>query len=390
MKKDVPRIHLLELSMNGVFHAGVNAGLTEVFGRVFPGAELVFRGGRNHLAALRDRLPEGLSVRTKPWPFFPRVSLRTLPLRDGLGCFYAAAVLWRSAPGDALVFTGLLPLTHRVVSALNRWHRREVFICLHGQLEALLPGSSLRGTKYYFGLHRALLKSDRRSRYLILGEPVWREIALLFSPASRTIVIDHPYDYGSEILAAPRYTLPLRFGQIGTGNRGKGTQRLFELAELLRGEIEAGQVEIHLAGRLDPALKKLDNGLVRYDDRPLPAEAFGRLVAGLHYALFLRGEGEGRGVPSGSFFDAVKAGKPYLSLDHAFVRHYHARVPESGEMCASLPEMAAAIRRIAAEAEAEAERGGETCHQRIAALAALRETLSTERIAVSFRKQLER
>jgi hypothetical protein len=260
---------------------------------------------------------------------------------------------------------------------LNGLFRRTVFVVLHGQMEAFLPNNPLGGTKPYFRLTKPLLKRDAHSRYVVLGEPIYREIASLFSV--RPIVIDHPYDF-EEHIVADEPALPLRLGQIGVGNRGKGTEFLFALAILLRDEIEAGQVEIHLVGRLDPELSAEMNPWVIYHREMLSEEAFAREIARLRYALFLRPAHVGRAVPSGSFFDAVKYGKPFLALDHPFIAHYAARFPGCGTICADTEAIAEAIRqRIATREDAIAQQ---------AAFARARQGLSIEAIAESFLEQI--
>ena len=384
-KRKSPKIRILELSMGGVYHGGVNVGLIEVMARVFPDLDIVFRSERLHAESVKKRKTTDKEVDYSPWRYFPPVSLKTIFFRDAWGCLYGIGEFLRSKKNDVIFITNLLPFAHRWLCFLNRLFRRELFICLHGQLEALLPGSPLGKTKRYFGLHRRILKTDDRSHYIVLGEPVFEEVKSLFSSRSRVIVIDHPYDYDSAPSELPSYALPLRFGQIGTGNSGKGTQRLFELAALLRPEIEARELEFHLIGRLDSRSTPLGNGLVNTSDHSLSDERFRKKIENLHYTLFLRGKDEARGVPSGSFFDAVKVGKPYLSLENGFVAHYHKRFPGTGSLFPTMEEMAKYIRQQIAAVEA----GGFGYDQQVKAFVVMREALSGECIAETFCKQLK-
>jgi glycosyltransferase involved in cell wall biosynthesis len=375
------RILIAELFAGGLCHAGVNSGLIRLSHRIAPERERLFYGERSHLKACRSRL-EGISVRFRPFPFFPATNSKyTLPLRDGLGCLYLLGILCASRRGDTLLVTNLLPFTHWMLFLLNRLFRRTVFIVLHGQMEAFLPNNPLGGTKPYFRLIKPLLKRDARSHYVVLGEPIYREIASLFSVQRRPIIIDHPYDFEVDMAVNEENGFPLRLGQIGVGNRGKGTEHLFALAILLREEIEAGQVEIHLIGRLDPELFGETNPWVIYHRELLTDEAFAREIEKLHYALFLRPAHVGRAVPSGSFFDAVKYGKPFLALDHPFIAHYAARFPECGTICADVDAMAEAIRqRITNQEDTSA---------RQTAFARARQGLSVEAIAESFLEQIK-
>ena len=305
------RIMLAELSMTGVFHAGVNAGFIRLMHEVYPAAALHFVAEKSHAEACRERIG-GLPVRFRRFPFFPKASKWTLPVRDLLGCVYVLWLFLVSRNGDMLFVTNLLPVTHGCACLLNALFRHRLFIALHGQLEAFRPGTPLRFTKPYFRLHGPLFR-----RYVILGEPVYEVVKQLFLADNKPVVIDHPYDYGEET-PPPSLEFPLRFGQIGVGNRAKGTEKLFQLGELLQDEIEAGRVELHLAGRLDPELRPLANRWVKWHAEPLPENEFAQKISGLHYALLLRAAADGCAVASGSFFDSVKYGKPSVkeSLKH--------------------------------------------------------------------------
>ena len=378
---DRHRVLMAELSMTGVFHAGVNAGFIRLMRDVYPDAELHFTAEKSHAEACRKRL-SGVPVRYRKFPFFPKANKFTLPLRDLLGCLHAVRLFGRSRKNDTLFITHLLPLTHGLVWILNGIFRRRLFAVLHGQLEAFRFDTPLRATKHYFRLHGFLFRHDCRTRYVILGEPVYKQAKQWFSPGAKVVVIDHPYDY-DEVTPVPVWEFPLRFGQIGVGNRGKGTEKLFRLGELLQDEIQAGRVELHLVGRLDPALRSVSNRWVNWRVQALSDPDFEREINRLHYTLLLRGAGCGRAVASGSFFDSVKYGKPFLSLDSAFVGHYAGRFPGCGRVYSSVETMAEAIRRIV--------RNGidPEYPARMEALSNARQNLSIQRIAEQFKRQAE-
>lgn len=377
------RIILLELSMSGPFHTGVNSGFVRMLHKLYPDARLVFRAEKKHLESCRRKLAE-IPVNFSPLPFFPEVSLRTLLLRDLLGCLYAAHALIKSRKNDTLFFLNLLPVTHWIVFLLNRLRRRSVYICLHGQLEAYVEGNSLRGTRLYFNLDRPLFRWDRRNRYILLGQPVFDRIGHIFSKNTQTIIIDHPYPYDPMENSPIPYQLPLRLGQVGTGNNGKGSQQLFFLAERLRDYIETGKIEITLAGCMDKALRSLDNGLVRWYDKPLNETEFSKESERLHYHLILRDKTTGQAVASGSFFDSVKAGKPFLSLDNDFVRYYAQHFPGTGTLYPTLDAMAEAIKSLADHIE----NGATEYLRKTEMLKTMREALSPEAIAENFKTQL--
>lgn len=347
------RVLLAELSMTGVYHVGVNAGFIRLIREVYPDAGIHFAAEKSHVDACRKRLP-GEPVYYRKWPVFPHANKWTLPLRDLLGCMYAVWLFSCSKKADRLFITNLLPLTHWCVWMLNGIFRRQLFIALHGQLEAFLSDSPLRLTRPYFRLHGPLFRWDRRTQYVILGEPVYEAVKHLFARKTKVITIDHPYDYANNDMPVLPLEYPLRFGQVGVGNRGKGTENLFRLGELLQDEIESGKVELHLLGRLDPELRAVTNQWIKWSVKLLSEENFATEINRLHYTLLLRDTRCGQAVASGSFFDSIKYGKPYLSLNSPFVRHYAQRFPGSGNVFSAVEEMAEAIREMILDRDEQA------------------------------------
>jgi hypothetical protein len=216
-----------------------------------------------------------------------------------------------------------------------------------------------------------------------LGEVVYQQTSHLFSSSSRTIIIDHPYHYNS-FLKPPAYDYPLKMGQIGVGDHGKGTHLIFELAEKLQHYIQSGKLELLIIGPLNPKLHAYTNGFVTYFNEPLSSADFSEKISHLHYALFFRDSTQGVGVASGSFFDAVKYKKPFMSLQNPFIQHYAARFPGTGSICESLADMAEKIEYIIGNMDL-------SYHQYVIStknMAQMQSALSIHSIAEQFRQQL--
>ena len=330
--------------MTSVFHTAVNAGFIRWMHEKNPEANVYFFSESSHAETCKELLAYQ-EVKFNIFPFFPQASKFTLLIRDWLGGLYAAYLFFISKKNDILFITNLLPISHWCIFILNVFYRRKLYIALHGQLEALLPDTPLGLTKTYFRLHGPLLKWDIRSQYVVLGKPVYENTKELFSTDTQVIVIDHPYESGKK-MPPPPLKFPLRFGQIGSGNRGKGTEKLFRLGELLYKEIEDGLLELHLVGRLDPELRHLVNPWVKWYEKPLSESYYCMEISKLHHALFLRDAKTGRAVPSGSFFDAIKYGKSFLSLKHPYIEYYIDNLSSCGTICTSVEEMADEIRKL--------------------------------------------
>lgn len=331
--------------MGGVFHTSVNVGFIQWMHSRHPNAHLYFYAECSHVANCMKRT-KNQHINYRKFPFSFPINKFTLIIRDLSGCLYVICVLFHANKQDIIFITNLLPLTHWCAYVLNKFAHRNLHIALHGQLEAILPDSTLGLTGPYFKLHGYILRQDRQNRYVVLGTPVYEAIKNHLGIDTQVIIMDHPYAPVTRESFTSFPKTPLRLGQIGVGNRGKGTENLFRLGELLCNEIEENKLELHLVGRLDRALRKQANRWVKWHKKPLTEDEYSLNINELDYVLFLRNSNTGRATPSGSFFDAISHGKPYIALRHPYIIYYNNSIPCSGTICESVEEMADEIRKI--------------------------------------------
>ncbi|WP_158648333.1 hypothetical protein [Candidatus Symbiothrix dinenymphae] len=160
------------------------------------------------------------------------------------------------------------------------------------------------------------------------------------------IVIDHPYDFEDNDHIMVSNFNPLVIGQIGSGSKSKGTHYLFELATLLKEEIESGKLKIKLVGKLSNTLWHLDNKLVEYGTEILEPSIFEEEIKKLAFSLQLRDSSMGKAVASGTFFDTLKHEKPFLSLNSDYINYYVDAFPKCGKVCDSISDMAKEIKKL--------------------------------------------
>jgi hypothetical protein len=317
--------------MAGPFHIEINYGMLLILSKAYPDFSLCFFGEKFHVEALEGR-NSLKNAEFKAFRFFPDAVLKTLLLRDILGCFYSWSAFLNSKRSDILFFTNILPLTHLTIFLLNFFLRRNCFICLHGQVEAYMPNSRLRLTKYYFKLQLPIYKYDSKNMYVIFGDSIYAQIKWIFHGNSKCIVIDHPFVRDDNQIDDNGLNFPIIIGQIGVGDLGKGTQYLFELSDLLKEYILDSKLKICLVGKLNENLRHLDNGLVEWFDAPIPLIEFEARIKQLHFSLFFRDLNTGSVVASGSFMDAIKYLKPYLALKNPYIEFYNKRFTKSGNL----------------------------------------------------------
>ena len=325
--------------MAGPFHIEINYGLLLILSKAYPDYSLCFFGEKFHIRSLEAR-NSLKNAEFKAFPYFPDAVLKTLLLRDIFGCLYSWRAFINTKRYDILFFTNILPLTHLTIFLLNFFLRRNCFICLHGQVEAFMPNSRLRLTKYYFKLQLPIYKYDSFNKYVIFGDSIYARLKWIFNTKSKCIVIDHPFVYDDNPINVNGLNFPIIIGQIGVGDLGKGTQYLFKLSDLLREYIEDSKLKVCLVGKLNENLRHLDNGLVEWFDAPIPLTEFEARIRQLHFSLFFRDLSTGSVVASGSFMDAIKYLKPYLALNNPYIEFYNKRFSSSGNLYEDVYAMA--------------------------------------------------
>jgi hypothetical protein len=375
------KIRFYELAMSGGYHVEINSGLVLIASKIYPNFKFVFYGEKRHIKSLENCCLLK-SVEYKPLPFFPNSVLETILLRDFVGCIYSFLAFFKSKNKDILFFTNILPFSHWVIFILNLIFKRDCFICLHGQLEAYLPGNKLRFTKYYFGLQLPIYKNDIQNKYVVFGDIIYTQIKGIFNINSKCIVIDHPYIYDDNPTDECALNFPIKIGHIGVGDLGKGTQYIFELADLLRDYILQSKLKIYIVGKLNKDLRHLDNGLVDWFVEPLPLDDFKIHIKQLHFSLFFRDKNTGTVVASGSFLDAVKYLKPYLAIQNPYIAFYNNKFPESGVLFEDVKMMALFI------ADFVDNLNNAEYSNKINSLKKLQNSLSLNSIADNFKEQL--
>lgn len=335
---------MTELSMTGVFHCTVNAGFIRWMHSKYTNNDLYFYAEKKHILNC-IKLSDVVNINYRSFPFFPSAKKHTLLIRDFIGCFYAIWILMQSQKTDILFITNLLPVTHWCIYILNFLLKRQLYIALHGQMEALLPDTPLRFTKIYFRMHSSLLRCDKKNQYIILGEPIYETLKSYLGTGIQTIIMDHPF-VSTPKKPCKSSTFPIRVGQIGVGNRGKGTENLFRLGELLYNEIDDKRLELLLIGCLDKELRNHTNPWVKWHEKPLPYDEYQLEISKLDYILLLRDRNTGRATPSGSFFDTINKGHHFIALRNPYIEYYMEKFSESVTLCESVEEMADEIRKI--------------------------------------------
>lgn len=370
-------------------HTGINVALLKIFMMSFKTYKQVdFYAEPKHSSICKDKLKEE-TVKFHSMSLMPKKIFGSggkMILRDAISCIYVFLAFLKSNKKDVLVFSLAYPFAQSLIYILSKLlNRKQIFVCLHGEMEVIIDDRPFK-SKNYQKLTRYILKRKSDIHYIVLGESIYQNLKHLFTETSKVIVIEHPYEFEDKHLHPTKNFQPLIIGQIGMGEKSKGSEYLFELAKMLEEEITDNKLKIKLVGKLNAQLTPLDNGLVEFHTEFLSDETFKKEIQNLHYTLQLVPLATRKVTASGSFFDTIKYQKPYLSFDNEYISYFHSKQPNSGVIFNSITEMANFIKQLLST---EYEQLDIQYQSSINAIRDLQNTLSLTRIAESFKKQIE-
>ena len=213
----------------------------------------------------------------------------------------------------------------------------------------------------------------------MLGKSILRNLRPYLSEANALLffAIDHPGFFEGE----PAEPLPhdtLRVGTVGQLTPAKGLDRILRLSRQI-------PVPLTVVGRTYGFCDHARWPEVRFVAGPengfIPRERFERETAALDYILFAYDPGSYRLTASGAILDALNLGRPVITLRNDCFDDV-LRLPV-GYVVADMEEMAALIRRLAAEYPAG------TDPQFARNIALLRREFAVETVAERLREALE-
>jgi len=377
------------MALKGI-HSGINLAMLKILMLSVQGFERVdFYAEPAHTSICKNKWKGGKvkfhSMKLMPSKLFGEGGL--MLFRDAISCLYVLKAFFFSRKDDFVLFSLAFPFAQNLIFILtNLFGRKNIYVCLHGEMEVIVDDRPFK-SKNYQKLTKNILQRKSNVHYIVFGESLFKHMKHLFHSPEKVIIIEHPYEFESKDTVQMINFKPLVIGQIGMGEKSKGTKYLFELAKLLEHEIKSNLVKVKLVGKLNPKLEELDNGLVEYQTDFLDYAEFENEIDGLHLSLQLTPANKRKVTASGSFFDSIKYKKPYLSLNNEYVGYFNSLVPKSGLVFHSITDMADYVKRILS---LENEEFKMQYAEWIDANDNLQQILSIENIAAKFKSQISR
>lgn len=297
----------------------------------------------------------------------PRLTIRPIKVYGGsrplnllnaaLEAFRARGILKRAERAGArlVVALSLGPIAHYLLkrAALRRRPKAPVLVCLHGELQALVP----EGPKVS-SAGRLVAAAARISAPgalgLVLGDSIRRGLAERGYPTDRVLSMIHPYERQA---GAPHSLGGAGVRAVAPGGAAliKGSHELFKLAAALRPEIEAGRLSLSFCGSWDPALDAYDNGLAAHGTAgaQLPIEEYDRRLTEADFFIYLYPRHSYELMASGALFDALRIGRPVLALRTGYFDWAFTAAGEFGRLFDGPEELAAFLRGFSRDPDRE-------------------------------------
>lgn len=336
---------VFEPNMNSPAHSEINAGLLTIIQNIYEDNELVFLADEIHYEAIIEKcsLLKWRYKKIQVFSYTPKYFL----VNEFILIIRILKIFLLNKNVENIFLLGILPISHLLVSVLNTFFKKNIFIALHGQMEAYLPNTMIGKTKFYYLLSKKIFRKDDGLRYLIFGKSIENNIDFLFSDNNKKIVINQPYRLNNvENSSISTLQSPIILGVIGRADKGKNIKQLFELIDLLKFEIDEGFVEIKIIGKLSfPIESKYEKYLTYYKDF-VTSEIFNIEISSINFALSFTDEKFYRATPSGVLFDCIKWNIPILALRNDYISYYFRSYGDFGKLFSSTQDMASYIRDL--------------------------------------------
>lgn len=339
------KIHYFDFVASGGVHTTFNSAMIEVLNKVFPQNDgIILHSQKVNGEIVREKCISKIEVNALKFLFSKIV--RFSKVRDLLSIlFLLPAILFSS--GEDILFVGLcFPFTIRFINFFSKIFRRAIFVALHGEMQYFLDCDKryiqVQHKKYFTSTRKCFARKNKYVRYVILGEPIWKNVSFLFNKENNVIVINHPAIF-SEMnnREAKKDNGLLSIGMIGGGLERKGVENLFEIAGLLKDEIASGKLVLKICGLYSGDDKNKD--LVSYSDHILSEKELEDEIESLDYSFQLTTDKICKAIASGTFIDSLIFGKPVIGLHSSYLDFY---CPDNYPVFSSEKEIAEKIKEF--------------------------------------------
>ncbi|MDD5790354.1 MAG: hypothetical protein PUE30_07515 [Spirochaetia bacterium] len=340
------KIHYFDFVATGGVHTTFNSAMIEVLNKVYPENEgIILHSEKEHGKIVQEKCESEIEVNARR--FVDRIKYRRIKdFINSVSVFFK--ILFSN--NKNLIFVGLaFPFTVNSIFLSSKFFGKKVFLCLHGELQYLLDCDESifdRKSKYYFSQMKfSFSRKNRNLNYVILGPTIYESVKHLFNSQNKIIVINHPSISSdiSENTVEIYLHKPICIAQIGAGVKRKGSGHIFELAKLLKPEIEKGEIILKILGFCTDDFPEKTSELVKFYDRFLSEKQLNDEIRKIDFSLQLTTDSICTAIASGTLIDSLIFEKPVLGLHSAYLDFYLNR-KQRELVCSSVNELADLIK----------------------------------------------
>lgn len=350
------RIQYIDSFSTGSFHVQINACLLKMLMMLYP-HEVAYHSSSSNKKEVVGLVPElEGDIEWNKLFVYEGKSKYAILFRYIFSAFLNIIILLRSKNNQVLVFNYNNPFSIRTVNCLNKILRRKILIVCHGELERLYPkeDSGFLAKLITFFVRNFFQKEkgfDSHITFCVLGESVLHNLKDVISPElyKHFHVIEHPYIYSYPDTLKQKIHEDgiLNLGVVGSFSYAKGGRSFIQLVEEFNDDTN---VRFSVTGSVSyggEELKSLGVSFPKNDGKgQIPIEEFSERISQLDYILFLYPSDSYKLTASGAIMDAIKWGKPIISIRNDYFENIFRKYGEFGFLVNDFSEMKDKIRSL--------------------------------------------
>ena len=236
-------------------------------------------------------------------------------------------ILFISKRDSVLIYVFNNSFSTSILNRINMLLKRNVLLCLHGELELL---STNQESRKYGVLSKILqfliihyFRGDKYSlKMLLMGDSIKRNLEFYLKKKIFNIfVLDHPYIQTTSFINIPTFSSVLKLGTVGTMSVNKGADKYISLLQMVKAE-KLQNLQFYVIGKAEgDVYDKLNAVNVIFPcvgEGMCSRESFDKHVSDLDYILFFYPVDSYRLTASGAIYDAIMQEIPIISIKNEY------------------------------------------------------------------------
>lgn len=343
-------IVIADLWMYDKTHVPFNAAMIQIINNVFPD-EMSFFAEKKHYENIQLLLEDGIIDHYYAIDQIEGGKLKHI-IKELKAVYYLFKVVMfcRNNNVRQLVLLYTYPPSQYIFEAIRKLvlPNTKVLVVLHGEIGWMLEKDVLHRKLCGHLIERALLLnlSDKNRKYIVLGKTIKENLIKHIAKINDTTIlnIDHPYLYTPVPYHKVNFNR-ITVGSIGTADRTRNVQHIFELGMMCKELVQKGNVNFKIIGAINPDILQYKNNYVKCGEgnQKISRALFEDEVKKIDYAIFFRDNSQYNMRASGALFDALQFEKPIIAIRNDFINHYFQRFGNIGYLCNDLKEVETVI-----------------------------------------------